>query len=261
MCDCIKRLNFQWFGEFISLNHRQRTGAIKGKSRRIGFSSACIGSGYFTMGLMRVSICHYDCLERRDSMDGSFFALISRMRYISRWGLMRNSTPENIQEHSHMVAVLAHALAVIRRDIFKKPCNPDRAATLALFHDASEILTGDLPTPIKYNNPDIRTAYKNVEHMAAERLLGFLPQAIRCTYAPLLCEQDSQLYELVKAADKLSAYIKCIDERKAGNTEFLSAERSTKNAIAEMELPEADYFFKHFLPAFEWNLDELGMIE
>ena len=194
-------------------------------------------------------------------MDESFFALISRMRYISRWGLMRNSTPENVQEHSHMVAVLSHALAVIRRDIFKKPCSPDRAAALALFHDASEILTGDLPTPVKYNNPDIRAAYKSIEHMAAERLLGFLPQTLRDTYAPLLCQQDSRLWELVKAADKLSAYIKCIDERKAGNTEFLSAERSTKNAIADMALPEADYFMEHFLPAFEQNLDQLGMIE
>ena len=193
-------------------------------------------------------------------MDGSFFALISRMRYISRWGLMRNSISENVQEHSHMVAVIAHALAVIRRDIFNLPCNPDRAATLALFHDASEILTGDLPTPIKYNNPDIRAAYKSVESMAADRMLGFLPDALRDTYRPLLHEQD-ELSVIVKAADKLSAYIKCIDERKAGSSEFLSAERSTRQSLLKMQLPELDYFMENFLPAFEHNLDELGMIE
>ena len=194
-------------------------------------------------------------------MDKSFFALISRMRYINRWGLMRNSLTENIQEHSHMVAVLAHALAVIRRDVFSVPCDVDRAATLALFHDASEILTGDLPTPIKYHSPEIMDAYRQVEHLAADRLLHMLPEALRGTYRPLLDEdRDGELYPIIKAADKLSAYIKCIEERKAGNNEFLSAERQTLQAIKAMALPEADYFIDNFIPAFESTLDELGGI-
>ena len=158
-------------------------------------------------------------------MDSNFFALISRMRYIARWGLMRNALPENIQEHSHMVAVLAHALGVIRRDIFRKPCNVNALATAALYHDASEILTGDLPTPIKYHNAEIMSAYHAVEDLAVQKLLGMLPPELRETYAAVLDEdKDGDIYPLVKAADKLSAYIKCIEERKAGNNEFLSAE-------------------------------------
>lgn len=194
-------------------------------------------------------------------MDNSFFALISRMRYINRWGLMRNSIQENIQEHSHMVAVLAHALAVIRRDVFSVPCDPDRAASAALFHDASEILTGDLPTPIKYHNGTITEAYHSMEELAAEKLLSLLPEELRPAYSPLLCEDRSdELYPLVKAADKLSAYIKCVEERKAGNNEFISAERQTLAAIRAMGLAEADYFIENFMPAFENTLDDLGLM-
>ena len=194
-------------------------------------------------------------------MTSGFFALISRMRYIGRWGLMRNSLPENVQEHSHMVAVLAHALAVIRRDIFGVTCSPESAAALALFHDASEILTGDLPTPIKYSNPEIMAAYHAVERGAAEKLLGYLPEALRPAYRPLLSGHDDEFYPLVKAADKLSAYIKCIEERKAGNGEFLAAERQLLTAISDMGLPEADYFLTEFIPAFERTLDDLGTAE
>ena len=195
-------------------------------------------------------------------MKENFFAYISRMRYIGRWSLMRNSLPENIQEHSHMVAVLAHALGVIRRDVFHVPCNPDEAATVALFHDSSEILTGDLPTPIKYHSNEIRDAYKEVEALACNMLLDTLPEELRGAYEPLLSgETEARVHDLVKAADKLSAYIKCIEERKAGNNEFLSAEAQTRKILEESHMPEVDYFLEHFIPAFELNLDELGTIE
>ena len=195
-------------------------------------------------------------------MKENFFAYISRMRYIGRWSLMRNSLPENIQEHSHMVAVLAHALGVIRREVFGVPCNPEEAAAVALFHDSSEILTGDLPTPIKYHSSEIRDAYRQVESLACERLLDTLPDELRPAYRQLLSgETQERVQDLVKAADKLSAYIKCVEERKAGNKEFVSAEAQTLAALKKMQMPEVDYFLEHFMPAFELNLDELGTIE
>jgi len=195
-------------------------------------------------------------------MKENFFAYISRMRYIGRWSLMRNSLPENIQEHSHMVAVLAHALGVIRRDIFGRPCDPNAAAAAALYHDSSEILTGDLPTPIKYHSPEIRDAYKQVEELACHKLLDTLPEVLRPAFEDLLIGQtQAEYHDLVKAADKLSAYIKCIEERKAGNDEFLSAEKQTRRALEESGLAEVDYFLQHFIPAFELTLDELGTIE
>lgn len=195
-------------------------------------------------------------------MKEHFFAYLSRMRYIGRWSLMRNSLPENIQEHSHMVAVLAHALGVIRRDVFHVPCRPEEAAAVALFHDSSEILTGDLPTPIKYHSEEIRSAYRQVEDIACRKLLETLPEELRASYEPLLTgEKQAEMHDLVKAADKLSAYIKCIEERKAGNNEFLSAEKQTLRALQEYRMPEVDYFLEHFIPAFEKNLDELGTIE
>ncbi len=195
-------------------------------------------------------------------MNDHFFAYLSRMRYIGRWSLMRNSLPENIQEHSHMVAVLAHALGVIRRDVFQVPCNPELAATVALFHDSSEILTGDLPTPIKYHSNEIRDAYKQVESLACHKLLQTLPEVLRPAYEPLLAgEAQASVRDLVKAADKLSAYIKCIEERKAGNNEFLSAEEQTRKILEEYEMPEVNYFLRHFIPSFELNLDELGTID
>lgn len=187
----------------------------------------------------------------------AFFALLSRMRYITRWGLMRNTFSENVQEHSHMVAVLAHGLALIRRDILGLPADPERCATAALFHDASEILTGDLPTPIKYYNPDIKAAYKQVEHVSGEKLLAMLPEALRGSYAPLVHETDETVYDIVKAADKLSAHIKCLEELKAGNQEFASAAQQTYAALEKLRLPELDWFLAHCLPAFSKDLDEL----
>ena len=191
-------------------------------------------------------------------MANEFYALISRMRYITRWGLMRNSFSENIQEHSHMVAVLAHALAVIRRDILGLPGpEPDRCAVGALYHDAPEILTGDLPTPVKYFNPEIKAAYKQVELVSGQRLLSMLPEALRPSYERLILEDDPETLPIIKAADKLSAYIKCVEELKAGNLEFESAQKQTLQALEAMELPELRYFMEQFLPAFSLNLDQL----
>ena len=195
-------------------------------------------------------------------MSDNFFAYISRMRYIGRWSLMRNALPENIQEHSHMVAVLAHALGVIRRDVFGVACDPNAAAAVALYHDASEILTGDLPTPIKYHSRRIRDAYQKVENLACSKLLATLPGRLRPAYEDLLLgESAKELHDLVKAADKLSAYLKCVEERKAGNREFLSAEKQTRRALEDNPMPELKYFMEHFLPSFELDLDELGTIE
>ena len=188
-----------------------------------------------------------------------FFALISRMRYISRWGLMRSSIPENVQEHSHMVAVLAHALGVVRRDVFGEPCDVGTLVCAALYHDAPEILTGDMPTPIKYHSADITNAYQEVERVASDKLANMLPETLRVEFAPLISgEVERELKPLLKCADRLSAYIKCVEERKAGNLEFLSAERQTLERIKPMPLKEADYFLENFMPAFEKNLDELG---
>lgn len=190
----------------------------------------------------------------------SFFALISRMRYIGRWGLMRSSIPENVQEHSHMVAVIAHALGVIRREVFGRECDPNALAAAALFHDAPEIITGDMPTPVKYHSGALTAAYKEVERGAAEKLVSMLPVELRGAYEPLISgDVGEENEQLVKAADRLSAYIKCIEERKAGNLEFLSAERQTLERIRSMELPEAEYFLEHFIAAFEQDLDGLGI--
>ena len=195
-------------------------------------------------------------------MSFNFFAYISRMRYIVRWSLMRNLLPENIQEHSHMVAVLAHALGVIRRDVFGQACDPNACAAVALFHDSSEILTGDLPTPIKYHSAKLRGAYSQVEDLANRKLLATLPEELQGAYAPLLIgETQAELHDLVKAADKLSAYIKCVEERKAGNNEFLSAESQLRRLLEASPLPELRYFLENFLPAFELTLDELGTLE
>ena len=191
-------------------------------------------------------------------MANEFYALLGRMRYITRWGLMRNSFSENLSEHSYMTAVLAHALALIRRDILKlEGPDPDRCAVAALYHDASEILTGDLPTPIKYYNPEIRTAYKEVERVAANRLLDMLPKELRDSYAGYVLEDEKELEPIVKAADKLSAHIKCLEEQKAGNTEFDSAARQTWEAMREMGRPELNWFLDYCLGAFSLNLDQL----
>ena len=186
-----------------------------------------------------------------------FFAYIDRMRYIERWALMRNSVRENIQEHSHQVAVLAHALAVIRNEFFGGQVDAGAVAAAALYHDAGEILTGDMPTPIKYFNPEIREAYRKVEEVADQKLLGMLPPELRTVYEDILCPADPEVEELVKAADKLSAHIKCLEEQKAGNTEFDTAARQTWEAIQAMDRPELNWFVEHCLGAFALNLDQL----
>ena len=191
-------------------------------------------------------------------MNYSFYALVSRMKNITRWSLMRNSFAENVQEHSHMVAVIAHSLAVIRQEVFGIPCNADRAASVALFHDASEIYTGDMPTPIKYFNPEIMTAYKQVEELASEKLVSTLPEKLQCAYRKLLLNDDKDIEKIVKAADKLSAYIKCIEELKSGSDEFRQAASQTMAKIKALDMPEVDYFVEHFIPAFELTLDELN---
>ena len=191
-------------------------------------------------------------------MANEFYALMGRMRYITRWGLMRNTFSENIQEHSHQVAVLAHALALIRRQILQLDGpDPDKCAVAALYHDASEILTGDLPTPIKYYNPDIKTAYKQVERIAGERLLDMLPPQLRACYAPMVLEEDEAVTPIVKAADKLSAYIKCVEEQKAGNTEFDSAAVQAMESMKAMAMPELDWFIDNCLEPFSLNIDQL----
>ena len=191
-------------------------------------------------------------------MSYNFFALMGRMRYIDRWGLMRNTQVENIQEHSHMVAVLAHALAVIDRERFGGRVDPGQAAVAGLYHDAAEILTGDLPTPVKYDNPAIKEAYKAVESVAADKLLSLLPRELLGEFSPYVREELApDLLAIVKAADKLSAHIKCLEELKAGNNEFKLASEQTRKALERMELPALDYFMEQFLPAFELTLDEL----
>ena len=190
-------------------------------------------------------------------MRSHFFAYISRMRFIQRWALMRNTAQENVQEHSHQVAVLAHALAVIRNEKFGGRVDPGAVAAAALYHDASEILTGDMPTPIKYDNPAIRTAYKDVEAVAERKLLEMLPEDLRSAYVPVLTAVDPETEQLVKAADKLSAYIKCVEELKAGNNEFREAAAQTRQALEAYGLPEVAYFLEIFMDSFSLTLDEL----
>jgi len=191
-------------------------------------------------------------------MSHPFFAMLSRMRYINRWGLMRNTFQENIQEHSHQVAVLAHALAVIQNRFYGGQIDPGAVAVAALYHDASEILTGDMPTPIKYDNPHIKAAYKQVEAMAEQKLLSMLPEELRCDFDEAVTIPDPEIHAIVKAADKLSAYIKCVEELKAGNTEFKKAKEQTWAALCQNPIPALGYFMEHFLPGFELTLDELN---
>ncbi|HCC35189.1 MAG TPA: 5'-deoxynucleotidase [Ruminococcaceae bacterium] len=187
-----------------------------------------------------------------------FFAQLSRMKYISRWGLMRNTRPENLSEHSLEVAVLAHALCVIKNRRFSGNLSPERAALLGIYHDAGEILTGDMPTPVKYYNPEIKSAYKQVERMAGQHLISSLPDDLRGDFSPLIDqrEEDAELIKIVKAADKLSALIKCMEEQRNGNREFDHALTSTKEILERMRMPEVDCFMREFLESFALTLDE-----
>lgn len=181
--------------------------------------------------------------------------MLSRMKYMNRWGMMRNTLPESISEHSHETAVLAHTLALIENRYFGGTVNADRAAVLALYHDATEVLTGDLPTPIKYHHAALRHAYAEVEREAADRLLDMLPAELAAEYDPLVREQGDEL-AFVKAADKLSALIKCMEERRMGNCDFASAEKTLREAVEALHMPAVDYFLTHFLPAYALTLDE-----
>ncbi len=190
-----------------------------------------------------------------------FFAYLSRMKFIRRWGLMHNTYPENVQEHSLRVAQIAHALAVVRNRRFGGRVDPGRVAALALYHDAGEVLIGDLPAPIKYFNPEIREAYRRIERSAEERLLSLLPEELRDDYRPLLLPEqgeETEHWELVKAADKLCAYAKCLEEVAAGNREFSKAEAALEDAVEAIDLPEVRYFLDTFAPSFRLTLDELG---
>ncbi len=189
-----------------------------------------------------------------------FFAYLSRMKYIKRWGLMYNTHPENIQEHSLRVALIAHALAIIRNRMFGGDVNPERTAALALYHDATEVLTGDLPAPIKYFNPEIQQASRNVETAAARRLFQMLPDELREDYECFFFvpRADREHQQLVKAADKLCAYMKCLEEVSAGNREFSQAEKTLRASVEALGLPEVGYFLETFIPSFKLTLDELG---
>lgn len=188
-----------------------------------------------------------------------FFAYLSRMKFIRRWGLMHNTYPENIQEHSLRVAMVAHALAVIRNRLFEGNVSGEKTALLALYHDAGEVLTGDLPAPVKYFNPEIKKAYKEIEATAARRLFNMIPEALKADYQGIFFaeEADREPRDLVKAADKLCAYLKCLEEIGAGNQEFAKAEKALRASVEELDLPEVRYFLDTFVPSFKFTLDEL----
>jgi len=187
------------------------------------------------------------------------FAYLSRMKFIKRWGLMRNTYAESIQEHSQRVAIIAHALATIRNRLHDGRVDAARTALLALYHDAGEVLTGDLPTPVKYFNPDMRAAYGRIEQAAADRLLAMVPAALQPDYGPLFHEAaaDREHWELVRAADKLCAYLKCMEEVAAGNREFARAEQALRATVEAISLPEVRYFLTEFAPSLRLSLDEL----
>jgi 5'-deoxynucleotidase len=188
-----------------------------------------------------------------------FYAFISRMKYINRWGLMRNTFPENIQEHSLQVAVIAHALAVIRNKAFGGDVNADKITVRAIFHDSNETITGDMPTPIKYFNPSIKQAYKAVEEVSKTKLVSMLPDDIKDVYSELFfyTDKDKECEAIIKAADRISAYIKCIEEEKAGNREFKKASELIYERIMQIDMPEVGYFMEKFMPSFFLSLDEL----
>lgn len=191
----------------------------------------------------------------------NFYAMISRMKYIERWALMHNTRRENISEHSLDVSILTHALAVIGNTRCNKRLNAERAALIGLYHDASEIITGDMPTPIKYSSEEMKNLFHNVEDAACKGMLSMLPEDMQETYKGIFFkqEEDAYLWKLMKAADKLSAYIKCLEELAGGNQEFSSAKNSLHGALMRMreELPELAIFMEEFLPAYGKNLDEL----
>ena len=191
-------------------------------------------------------------------MKHHFFAYVSRLRYIRRWGLMRSVMPENDAEHSLQVAMVAHAIALIARNEYGRDCNPEHILTLGVYHDVSEVITGDMPTPVKYHTPQLRNAYKDVETMANERLLSMLPDSLRGDYAPCLTGASPYEKQILKAADSISAYLNCLEEKRVGNREFDAAGESIRIGLAQIELPEVQDFIRQFVPSFELSLDELN---
>lgn len=189
-------------------------------------------------------------------MNSHFYAMLFRMKYIDRWALMRNTRSENLSEHSLETAFIAHALCVIENKRFGGAVNAEKAAVLALFHDTPEIITGDLPTPVKYYSTEIKKAYDDMEQVAVKKLLDFLPEDLRPEFEEIYNEQDEHILKIVRAADKLSALIKCRDEIRMGNREFVLAEQAALKSIKGLELPAADVFIEEFLPSFSLSLDE-----
>ena len=187
-----------------------------------------------------------------------FYAYMDRMKYIRRWQLMRSERDENIMEHSQSVAMLTHALGVIRNQVFGGSVNVEKAVLYAMYHEISEVLTGDLPTPIKYYNRSIQRAYKDLERSAAEKMAQMLPVGMTSELTPYIrADEEREEYKLVKAADRLSAYIKCLEELRSGNGEFEKAKKSIEDDLHSRAIPEVEYFFEHFIPSFELTLDEL----
>ena len=191
-------------------------------------------------------------------MSKNFFAYISRMKYIFRWNLMRNADRENIQEHSMQVVWIAHALGLIGNKLFDKSYDIEKVLCYAAYHEAGEVITGDLPTPIKYYNPDIKNAYKQIENMASERLLEMLPEELKDEYEKYLFQEEGPEHIIVKAADRICAYLKCVEEMKVGNKEFEKAKASIYKSIKSLDIDEVDYFMKNFTGSFELTLDELN---
>lgn len=189
-----------------------------------------------------------------------FFAYLSRMKLIERWALMHNMRKENVQEHSLQVAMIAHALAVIKNKYYSGNLNPERVALIGIFHDASEVMTGDMPTPVKYFNPEIREVYKAIEETAVDKLVSILPEELRSDYRKVLSftEEESEHWKIVKASDTLCAYIKCLEEGAAGNREFNHAKQSIEEKLQKMKMPEVDYFMNNFVKSFSLSLDELN---
>ena len=191
-------------------------------------------------------------------MSFSFFAYLSRLKLISRWSLMRNAVPENDAEHSLQVAMIAHAIAVIARDRYGRDVNPEHVLSLAVYHDATEVMTGDLPTPVKYHSEELRGAYRRLESLSADRLLSLLPEDLQPAFIPYMKQESGYEHTLVKAADRISACIKCMEEQRAGNHEFDYAAENVRRSIAGIDLPEVKDFLTDFLPAFDKTLDELN---
>ena len=191
-------------------------------------------------------------------MKHHFFAYVSRLRYIRRWGLMRSVMPENDAEHSLQVAMIAHAIAIMGRDNYGRQVDPEHVLALGVYHDVSEVITGDMPTPVKYQTDELRRSYKDVERMANERLLSMLPDGMRPAYIPYLSVPEDYDRQLIKAADSISAYLKCLEEKRAGNREFDAAGESIRKGLSQIELPEVQDFIREFIPSFELSLDELN---